>query len=266
MSISPYITIFKLSVARQTAYRFDFFLGRLRGLILLVIFYFAWQAIMRSVGGIRGFSEDEVLTYIMIVHVLRWWVMGSASRLISEEINNGTFSTYLVRPINHFWFSYARELGERVVLAAVAVLELFAFTLIVHPEWVGPTSAEAFAYFMISALLAHVLFFTMSYAVSLFAFWSRQAMGPRFLFDWVCEVLSGSFMPLRFFSPGIFFALSLLPFMHLIYVPLTLYFGKGEIGGFAISIVTQVAWLVVMGLVAVIVWRRGLRVFSGQGI
>ena len=91
-------------------------------------------------------------------------------------------------------------------------------------------------------------------------------MGPRFLFEWFLEFASGEFFPLSILSPLFFYILAGLPFAFLLYYPLIVYLGKLSLHKTALVILAQVFWIAVFSLAALVVWKKGLKKYSGEGI
>src|SRR4030042_4613787 len=99
--MKKYFAIFKISWANELEYRFGFLLKRTRNIVFLLMFYYIWLKLSELTGKFAGYSTDELVTYVLGVHLLRAIIFGAQSRQVSEEINEGTLSTYLVGPGNY---------------------------------------------------------------------------------------------------------------------------------------------------------------------
>ncbi len=264
--MKKYLWAFKMSFAHMTTYRLNFFIGRLRNVIIFLLFYFVWLTLTRDNGRFAGFTTEELTTYVVLVTLMRPLIFGDQSRRIAMDINDGSFSQYLIKPVNHFVFFYFRELAERSLLFISALVEIVLLSILFKIHYIFPQNIEAFSLFLAGLFFAHILYFVISYAVSLLAFWSHQAMGPRFLFEWFLEFASGAFFPIRILSAGWQSVLALLPFMYLIYAPVGLYLGwfsASEIQGIFTA---QIFFIFLAAIIARVVFRRGLLRYSGEGI
>lgn len=264
--MKKYFWAFKLSFSNQLAYRVNFLLGRLRSIIVLLILYYLWTTLTAYTGRFAGYTREELMTYVFGVVMLRAFVFGSQSRRIAQEINDGGFTAYLVKPINHFVFFYFRELAERLLLIFSSVIEITIVSALLSVHFFVQTDGIALISVLGAILGAHFLYYVLSYAVSLIAFWSREAMGPRFMFEWLLEFASGAYFPLTIVSAFFFGILQLLPFTHLIFTPLTIYLEKIAPAKIPALIGMQMLWILIVGIVATLVWKRGLRRYSGEGI
>lgn len=264
--MSKYWIVFKNSWERELEYRFDFFLGRLRSVVVLLLLYFVWLTLSSKTGRFANYTSAEIITYVFIVNILRSVIFGAQSRRMAGEINDGTFSSYLLKPINHFWYVFWGELAQRSIYFITAIVEVIVFALILNVNFFWQIDKLILAIFAVSIIFSIFLYFIMSYLVSLFAFWSREAMGPRFLFEWFLEFASGAYFPLSILS-GIFYAvLIFLPFAYLIYFPVSVYLGKFDFQQGLTGISIQLLFIGVLGFLALFVWKRGLRRYSGEGI
>lgn len=264
--MGKYFYSFFLSLEQYTHNRLEFFLGRLRNIAVLILLYYVWIGVSSATGKFSSFTTNELVTYVLLANILRSFIFGAQSRRIAIEINDGIFSVYLVRPVNHFILFYFRELAERSALLVSALIEVTIFAAILHIHILFPQHIIQWMWFLLSVFLAHTLYYTMSYAINLIAFWSREAMGPRFLFEWFLEFASGAYFPLNVLRPIYFFFLGALPFIGVIFVPLMVYLGKIKYNDIPAYIGLQAWWILVSGLITFILWKKGLKRYSGEGI
>ncbi len=264
--MQKYLTIFTISFANQSVYRLNFIMGRVGNIIVLLLLYYLWTTVTRATGSFAGFSTQELLTYIAGIHIARAVVFGGQSRKIAQEINDGSFSNYLTKPVNHFFFWYVRELSDRMVLGIMAAGELVVFSLLLNAAILAPFDAFRIFLFLLSLFLAHVLYYILSYLMSILAFWSRETMGPRFLFEWFLEFASGAYFPLSILPSFFLVVLHALPFVYLLYLPLMVYLGKLSVEQNAGILVAQLLWIGVAGMLTATVWKKGLRRYAGEGM
>ena len=168
-----YWTVFKLSWGRMLAYRFNFILGRLRNVIFLLLLFYVWRSLTIETGSFAGYTELELITYVFGVNLIRSIIFGSQSRDIAEEINSGIFSKYLTQPVNYFWFNFWREVAQRVIHLISAILEVVLFATILKVGLFIQTDWILLSLFILSIGLSVMLYFILSFLVSLIAFWSR---------------------------------------------------------------------------------------------
>ena len=261
-----YLVVLKSSIARIFSYRLNFFLGRLRNIVVLLLFYYVWKGLTVATGSFAGYTEMELITYVFGVNILRSIILGGNTRDLVEEINNGIFSKYLTEPLNIWWYEFYRDLGHRLLHLFSAFVEGAFFIWILQVDLLWQQNFVFLGFSILASLLAVLLYQSLTFFITSMAFWTREAMGPRFLFDWVLEFASGSYFPLSILSPGWFIFLGKLPFFYIIFFPLSIYLGNYSLSSIIIGLVWQVLWIGVMYMLNSIFWDKGLKRYSGEGI
>ena len=265
-SFKKYITIFKISWSRALVYRFNFLLGRLRNIIVLLLLYYVWTSLTYKTGVFAGYTDIELITYVFGINILRSIIFGTQTREIAGEIDSGELSKYLVMPVNYFWFSFCRELAQRLINLISAILEVLIFVFILKAKIALQVDFKILLFFSVSVVLAVFVYFIFSFLISLIAFWSREAMGPRFLYEWLLEFSSGAYFPLDILTIGVYQALSYLPFIFMIFFPISIYLGRFSSIQILQGIVWQIAWIIIGAILCKIAWEKGLKKYSGEGI
>ena len=264
--MGKYLWAFKMSFARDTAYRLGFFMGILRNLFLLLILYYVWLALSLESGQFAGFTASELTTYVFLAVVIRKFLSAGNTRRVSFDINDGTFSLYLTRPVNHFLFEYAQGLAERIAQTVIMTLAVIQVGAVLDIDFIVQTDVTLLLIFTASLLLAHILMYVMDYGMALIAFWSREAMGPKFLFDWAGDFLAGTYFPLTILSGPLLTIASALPFMYVLFAPLMIYLGKMTVDQSVSVLLIQIVFIILTGLATNLAWNRGLRRYSGEGM
>lgn len=261
-----YATIFKLHLSRLTTYRFDFLIGRLRHWIVFVLFFYVWQTVTAGNQSLAGWSGAELATYLVLINVARAVVLGGQSRQVAMDINRGRLSQYLAQPVDYFGLVYARELAERVVETASALAEGVFFVWWFGIDFVWPSTGVGALVGLVALAIGHALYVCLSFGVSLLAFWSREALGPRFLFEWILEFAAGNYFPLGILGGALGAVFMSLPFAYLLYTPAAIWLEKIPVAAWPLTLLLGLGWLTIMALGLKLLWQRGLRQFSAEGI
>jgi ABC-2 type transport system permease protein len=83
--------------------------------------------------------------------------------------------------------------------------------------------------------------------------------------DTIVSILSGSLIPIWFFPEGVQKVLAYLPFQYTYQTPLGLYIGKITVSEGLLQILIQFVWIVILGGLTIIAWRRARRNVLIQG-
>jgi len=261
-----YWVVFKISWQKELEYRFNFLLARIRSVLVMLLLTFVWLALTKKSGRFAGYSQTELVTYVFGINVLRSVIFGAQSRQVAADINEGMLSAYLTRPVNYLFQTFSAEFAQRSLYAVTALGEVLLFLFLLKVDlWVQRDPA-VLALFALSVALAATLYFLLSYAVSLLAFWSREALGPKFLFEWVLEFASGAYFPLDILAPELFAFFALLPFALVMYLPMEIYLGRADLNAALRGIALQASWIALFGPAVLWIWRRGLRKYTGEGM
>ena len=260
-----YILIASNSLQEFLAYRLNFFLWRLRVIISVLISFFLWQTIYAGRSQVFGYDKDQMLTYIILITFLNGLVLSTQTFRIADEINTGTISNFLIRPMNYFGFIAARDIADKTLNTVFSIFEMVMLVILLKPPIFLQTSIYWLSLFFISSILAAVLFFGIGSILSLIGFWSRETWAPRFVFFILVTFLAGTYFPLDIFPRPIFDLLALLPFAYLIFFPLKIYLGNLSndhlLGGFLIMFI----WIFIVFVALQFIWKKGLRKYTSEG-
>nr|MDA3846647.1 ABC-2 family transporter protein [Vallitaleaceae bacterium] len=94
--------------------------------------------------------------------------------------------------------------------------------------------------------------------------------GIRRLFLLIRDVFAGVFLPLTFFPVLFQKILFFMPFQYITYVPIRVFMGSYSLGNITLSIPEivglQAISVIVMYLVSEVMWRAGIKQFTGVGV
>lgn len=248
------------------AYRSHMLLSLLVGPAFFLSQFFIWKALYSQHTTLGGFDLAGMLAYYGITTILYYLTMDFADWNLQMHIRAGSFLTFLLRPLSHRWFAFSQKVGHRILGFLFEFLPVWAilawgFGIVLLPHdwfWTG-----------LSVALGFIMMFLINYTVGLVAFWLVRTDGIRGLFALLRDLLAGTFLPLSFFPLPVQQVLFFLPFQFTSYVPVRVFLGHYELGGLSLSIPAivgiQALAVVAMGLITELVWRLGVRRFTGVG-
>jgi ABC-type uncharacterized transport system permease subunit len=108
------LSIFKLVFLERMAYRGNFFMQVLSGVLSSLIVIFLWVAIYRSAGWeiIGGYSIGEMITYLLGGGLINTFVLTTAeNQETSYNIQDGTLSFLFLQPISPYKIWFVRDLS-----------------------------------------------------------------------------------------------------------------------------------------------------------
>jgi len=219
-----------------------------------------WSAILAASGHARLLGASNiVLYYAVVLAVARLIPFGVAATTVAQTIYTGQLAVYLARPIRLWWLTLAEVLATSSIALIVALPILCVLTLangipVVHLAW-------ALAFFLGGAYLQ----FWFYYLLGCLAFWMEQIRGILYSVGLAMNLLTGVLIPLAFFPGWLQRVLALTPFPYFLYVPVRLLTDLATIPRIE-DILTIGVWAIIMTTAAHLVFRCGLRQFTGHGM
>lgn len=172
--------------------------------------YFLWSAIFRSRVEIFGYEQREILTYILLGQFLAATVFSTRTHEIGGEINDGILSNFLLKPLSYFRYWWARDISDKILNIGFSVVEISVLVFLLRPSLIFQNNPQIIFYFTLSVIISALLYFYISFLISLSGFWTPDVWAPRFLFFVVTDFLSGGLFPLDILPKNIFFVFFLI--------------------------------------------------------
>lgn len=268
-SIYRYLSILSVSVKQEFAYRSSFILWRLRSMIHVVVFIYLWRAIYANSPSqvILGYEIQDIMTYALLLIFVRSLVISSKSIDLSAQISSGDFSNLLLKPVGTFKYWLMRDFGSKALNLTFSFFEMSLIIYLLKVDLFIQTDPVQIIIFLLSILLAVLIFFCLVMLTNTIAFWIPElSWGIQFLFIIVAaEFLSGSFFPLNVLPSALYNLVINLPFSYLVYFPIQSYLGLGDGSFYLTRFAVGLFWLIVLIFCLKFVWRNGLRAYEAYG-
>ena len=184
-----------------------------------------------------------------------------------EEIRSGSFSNYLVKPINLVLFKMCNMLAWRVPKAVYLVPLIFTLNHFSSgkPDQVS-LSLIAIGAFSVSLFFSFLLMFFIKMILALTAIWFTESGWLFFSFEIFSSLFSGELVPLSFLPVTVQMVNNWLPFKYFLSFPLLIVLQKinsnYEIG---IGLLTQLFWVISFYLVYRLILSRGIKNYCAYG-
>ncbi len=262
-----YLTVFQISWQNEFVYRLNFVLLRLRNVIRLLMTYFLWQGVFLTNQTVFGYNQSQITTYIFLVLAVQALVLSApSSDNIGSEIGSGDLSNYLVKPLGYLKYWFTRDVASKLLNLLFAVFEVAILFFLFRPVITFPASPLAVIAFLVSAILAMILYYFLSVSARFVAFWTPEnTWGLAFVIIVIMETLGGSIFPLDVLPQPVYQLLQLTPFPYLIYLPIAI-FSEKIVGLELVWILLQSSlWVIIMYLLTKFIWKKGLVVYQASG-
>jgi ABC-2 type transport system permease protein len=185
---------------------------------------------------------------------------------VSQDIYDGGLSRYLVYPTSYFRFKYAQHVGLMVpALVQVVLFVVFYVVLFTQPAEARVTPASVLMAAG-SVALANVLFYVLHMPIQMVAFWADNVWSLVVMLRFAASLLGGAMLPLALFPAWSQRLLAWLPFRYLFDFPVNTLIGRVTPGEWLANVAVALLWVTLVSGATLVVWRRGVRSYTGVGI
>ena len=267
-TLAKYAKVFNVGAQNTFVYRWNFVLRSVFGIVPLIGTIYLWRAMFGSGGGaqLAGYTFSQLILYFaMTIFVENLVTPTEDEWQIAGEIRDGKMSFLLLKPVNYLAYRFTlyasyRLLYTAVLLPGVALIFFFLrahITLPAHPlTWLA---------FAASTAMAALIQFFIAYSIAMLAFWILEISTVVFMVFSVEYFLSGQIFPLDMLPAWLAGFVKWSPFPYEIYFPVQIFMERITGAQMAAGLAIQAFWAVAMWLLAVGLWRRGIRRYQAVG-
>ncbi|HWT74237.1 MAG TPA: ABC-2 family transporter protein [Mobilitalea sp.] len=264
--MKKYLEIAKIIFKSQLAWRFDIAVNVLFTIVKIIFAYLIWNNIFTDQQVIAGFTFHSMLSYYIINSFLSQLDMSdSVSNEISSKIRGGTFSKYMVIPVNIQGYFIAQSAGSSVFylifnfIAAIVWIFIFRirFAFTAHPLYI-----IAALFMMLIGLLFMI---QLNYFLGLLTLKFQDIGLFLMIKNNILLFITGSMIPLTLLPGIIVEVMRYLPFYYVTYLPSMLLIGRNG-DEMLPGIILLSVWSVIFVIINKFTYQR-LRVkYDGVGI
>ncbi|QEX21829.1 multidrug ABC transporter permease [Hypericibacter adhaerens] len=247
--------------AISTQYRAEFLLYMLSGVTPLIMM-FVWISIART-GAVDGHGGAWFAAYFLVAYGVRQFNPIWLTRELDSEVRLGRLSVQLMRPLNPYWRLLAWHVSDMAIRGPIV------FLFIPLALWISggyaELSFENAPFFVLAAVAGMLLHFHMEYLLGLSAFWTDQSLAFEGFYLTLFSLLGGLVVPINLFPEAVRDLILLTPFPYIFGFPAGIALGVPDSAALLRGFLIQGGWLLVLGSLGQILWRRGLRRYGAAG-
>lgn len=260
-----YLAVFRISWEQGLVYRLNFVLWRVRSVLQLLLTYFVWFTVFQSSSSIFNYSQNQIVSYIVVGAVIRSVILSTRVADVAGQINEGSIINFLVKPLGVIRYYFARDLADKLLNIAFVIFEITLLLLILKPTFLWQQNPQILILFLLATIFGLILYFAFAFLIGLLAFWVENVWASLFLVMIFLEGFGGGLFPIDILPKDIANMLMLTPFPYFIYFPAKIYLGtlpmREIFFGFAVLLFWTVATFFLMHLSL----QKGLRRYSSFG-
>ena len=266
--------ILRIALEERLAYRGDFVLGTLMRFLPIITQIFLWWAIFQSINPadpnaarLSGYSFQDMVAYYLLTMVGRAFSsMPGLSSSIALKIRDGEIKKFLVQPVDLISFLFWSRVAHKIAYYTVSTLP-FALVFFLCRSYFtqGWPDLITLGAFVASLLLSFALGFYLEACIGLVGFWMLEVSSLLFVYMLFQFFLSGHMFPLDILEEPFRTIVGLLPIKYLAYFPAAVFLGKVQGTQLAIDMGMLVGWTIFFFVLSQLIYRRGLKRYSGYG-
>lgn len=258
--------ISKIFFKAQIAYRFDAAMSVIFTVSKILFAYVLWGAIFGQNETVAGFTFPMMLSYYIISSFLAQIEMSDGvSSEISDRIRGGTFSKYMVIPVNTQGYFIAQSVG----VMAFYVLFIFASTvvwvLVFGIKLTITTNITLIISSLVMVILGLLFMIQLNYLLGILAFKFQDISIFLMIKGNIVAFITGALVPLVLLPSSVVNIMKFFPFYYVTYLPSMLLIGKNESEAF-LGIVVLVVWTLIFTLINKFAYKKLRVIFDGVGI
>ncbi len=272
-------TFFQTSINERLVYRGDFMLGTLMRFLPTLTQIFFWWAIFETISGsIANYSYQNIIAYYLLVTISRAFSsMPGLTSGIANQIRNGEVKKFLIQPVDMIGCLLMQRIAHKLVYYLIAALPFaLVFWLCGNFFVDGWPSADVLVVFFASLIFAFLLGFFLETCIGLVGFWFLEVTSLMFIYMLFNFFLSGHMFPLELLPDSLSLyaggptinlraIVDALPFKYLAYFPAAVFLGKIRGPEMYTGLAVEIGWVFLFIGLSRLLWRCGVKRYSGFG-
>ncbi|HRJ26421.1 MAG TPA: ABC-2 family transporter protein [Fimbriimonadaceae bacterium] len=246
------------------AYRASGFIWTLTDAMNAVVMPLVWASAAGS-GNINGFTSRDFVQYYLCMLLITGWVTSHFMWEVANEIKDGQYSAYLVRPLDVFPFLLARNLAWRCV-RTIIFLPLFAVILWAYSSMLAGATYYFGWHFWVALVFGHLVSVTFVLALANLALVFQEAQAIFELYYFPMLFLSGQLFPISLLPDWAQRLSYAFPFYFTTALPTEVLIGRVSPAESLPLIGGQLIWISVSVVAYRLLFRWGIRNYSAVGM
>lgn len=256
----------KVTWSNLMVYKVNFFLHTLGPVFVFFFIKFSlWTSVFKGDFEtlIGNYDLKTMLTYHLWTMIVILISRAYNSEKLSEDIRLGKISTYLIYPFS-FWEYHASRYLAHLGLQSLIALFTSLILYLGLGGYISGVTLEHFFYGFLLSLLVSFFWFSLHFLIGLGAFWLEETWTLLVVAHILIQFLSGAIIPLDLYPAWAVQLLNFTPFPYVTYVPVKVFMGAD------IDLIHAglqlVFWSLLINIAGYLMWKKGLRLYTGAGM
>ena len=262
--MKKYFYIFKATLIEELSYILNILFNFLNFIIMMFIFVNLWQYIYSDASQIiNGYSLEQMVWYVLVTEIIWFGTRNKTlTNEISHDIKTGNIAYNINKPYNYIFYILSKHIGNTTIKSVF----FWIFGIIIGFAFVGPIANFNIIYIplmIISVILASLITSIIRIGISVFSFWIEDSTPFHWVYDKIILVL-GTLFPIEMFPGILAVIIKYTPIYVVSYGPAKLIVDF-SIDNFISIIIAQTIYLLIVTLIAVLLYKKGVKKLNVNG-
>ena len=260
----PYLSLVKIRFLALLQYRAAALAGvgtqLFWGLIRVMIFRGFYASAVNHI----PMTRSDTMTYIWLGQTFFLLIPWNIDKEIISVIRTGNVAYEIVRPLDCYWYWFAKSLAFRTAPLMIRSIPLFLIAI----PFLGmglPPDIFSFTAFLISLIFAIILSSTITLLTTISLFRTISGEGIQRLVPSFMFFFCGLIVPLPLLPQWLQTTMAILPFRGIVDNPFRLYIGHIPYTDLPFILLHQVVWIIFFIVTGRFLLSRGLKRITIQG-
>lgn len=264
--MKKYIEVSKIYLKAQLIWRADAIFNMIFTVVKIIFAYLLWGIIFKEKDLVSGFTFHSMLTYYIISSFLSQIEMSNGiSGEISGRIRNGTFSKYMVIPVNIQRYFIAMEIGAVLFYLSFDFIAAIIWIFIFQINFVLTTKIFYILCAVVMILLGLLFMVQLNYFLGILTLKFQEISTFLMIKDNLVALITGTIIPLTLLPESVIGFMRLFPFYYITYLPSMLLIGRNEEEALR-GILIMICWCLVFLVINRTTYEKYRIKFDGVGI
>lgn len=247
----------------KMAYRFDFFMGIVNTAMMIVVYLCIYKALYGDAAHIDGISYRMVATNFVITLGLSH-AFDYDEMFLEHKIRDGSITGEFLKPVSFMLRLLAENIGEGAFKIIFHFIPALLFTML-YTNLCPPKSALSLIAMCGSVMCGYLILWLISFIIQTWSFWLFSVWGILTIKSVFVNILAGTLLPLWFMPEALRTIISFTPFESIYFTPVRIYLGELDGAEILSGIAVQIMWIAVLGVIANVFWKKGVKRLVVQG-
>ena len=262
--MKAYLSVFRMRNKMELQYRGAVIGGILCQMFFGIVLVALYRALYESKP--QTMPIEHVTTYVWMQQAFFRMLLASDPDLL-DKIRNGNISYDMCRPVDMYWFYYARIAAQKLMGSLLRGIPMLIFAAFLPKGWgfIPPASVTGLVTGLLGLMIGLLCVSALENITMAFTMRTLDPRGMQSLLNLLMLILAGNILPLTLFPDSWQKVITLLPYAQLLDGPIRLYTGEYSGAEAPQILLIQLVWTVVLIMLGYSMWNANKKHIIVQG-